>query len=441
MSVLIRQAKVVDPNSEFHNKVVDISLPLSSDKRQEKLEIKISEGNISSAILLDDEIVWEASKRSNDTEEGLYISPGFVDVFAEYCEPGFEHKETIASGLKAAAAGGFTDVLLSPNTNPVLSTKSIIQFVAQKAKNNVVNLHPLGAITQNIEGGSLAEMLDMHANGAVAFTDGWKPVQHANLMLKALEYAKSFNGVLLQIPLDASLSLGGLMHEGEISTRLGMEGIPVLAETILIHRDIELLRYTNSRLHITGVSTEAGVEMIRKAKKEGLNITCSITPYHCALTDEALQTYDSVYKVSPVLRTEQDRQALVAGLKDGTIDCIATHHRPQDWDAKSKEFEYASNGMNIQEIAFNVLLGAVENTIPLERIIDALAIRPRKIFGLSSLAIGNESTSFTLFSTNEFTNFTSEKVQSLSGNNPFIGKELKGKVIAIFNQNQFHINR
>ncbi|HTM65852.1 MAG TPA: dihydroorotase [Flavipsychrobacter sp.] len=421
MSVLIRQAKIVDPQSEFHNKVVDILIENGAVS------------NIASSLNITADQIVEAA--------GLYAASGFVDVFADYREPGYEHKETIATGLKAAAAGGFTDVLLSPNTNPAVSTKSIVQFIAQKAKGNIVSVHPLGSITQDIEGKALAEMLDMHANGAVAFTDGWKPVQNANLMLKALEYAKSFDGVLLEIPLDASLAAGGLMHEGAISTKLGMAGIPVLAETILIYRDLELLRYTDSKLHITGVSTAEGLAMIRGAKKEGLNVTCSVTPYHLALTDEALTTYNSVYKVTPVLRSKQDRKALIDGLKDGTIDCIASHHRPQEWDSKAKEFEYAGEGMNIQEIAFNIVLEAVENEVSVERLIDAFALRPRKIFGLPANGIEKGGKSFTLFTTEGKTQLAAEKVQSTSRNNPYIGKELKGKIVGIFNNDQLHLNQ
>jgi dihydroorotase len=421
MSVLIRQAKIVDPQSEFHNKVVDILIENGAVS------------NIASSLNITADQIVEAA--------GLYAASGFVDVFADYREPGYEHKETIATGLKAAAAGGFTDVLLSPNTNPAVSTKSIVQFIAQKAKGNIVSVHPLGSITQDIEGKALAEMLDMHANGAVAFTDGWKPVQNANLMLKALEYAKSFGGVLLEIPLDASLAAGGLMHEGAISTKLGMAGIPVLAETILIYRDLELLRYTDSKLHITGVSTAEGLAMIRGAKKEGLNVTCSVTPYHLALTDEALTTYNSVYKVTPVLRSKQDRKALIDGLKDGTIDCIASHHRPQEWDAKAKEFEYAGEGMNIQEIAFNIVLEAVGSEIPVERLVDAFAQQPRKIFGLPDGGIQKGGKSLTLFTTEGKTQLAAEKVQSTSRNNPYIGKELKGKIVGIFNNDQLHLNQ
>ncbi|KAK6024711.1 hypothetical protein OSTOST_09474, partial [Ostertagia ostertagi] len=254
---------------------------------------------------------------------GLTLSTGWVDLFADYCEPGYEHKETIASGLDAARAGGFTDVLLLPNTNPVIDSKSGVQALLQRVAGHTVRLHPLGAVSREIAGKALAEMLDMRAHGAIAFTDGWHPVQNSSLLLKALEYVKAFKGIILQMPVDTSLSAGGLMHEGEISTRLGMPGIPALAETLMVHRDIELVRYTGSRLHITGISAAESVAMIRAAKAEGLDVTCSVTPYHLALNDEALLQYSSLYKVTPPLRSEADRQALIEGLSDGTIDCIA----------------------------------------------------------------------------------------------------------------------
>ncbi|MBA3828746.1 MAG: dihydroorotase [Taibaiella sp.] len=374
--------------------------------------------------------------------EGLHVSAGWVDVFADYREPGYEHKETISSGLNAAAAGGFTDVFLTPNTEPVAAGKSVIQYILQKAQGHTTSVHPLGAVSQNAEGKVLAEMLDMHTHGAIAFTDGWKPVQNTNLFLKALEYAKAFNGVLLQIPVDNSLASGGLMHEGTVSTRLGMAGIPTLAETLFVHRDIELLRYTNGRLHITGLSSAESVAMIRRAKADGLDVTCSVTPYHLALTDEALAGYDSLYKVSPPLRTEADRQALIVGLADGTIDCIATHHRPHEWDAKAKEYEYAADGMNIQEVAFNVLLQATGNQVALGTLINALTTNPRRIFGLQQPVIAEGSpASLTLFSRYGDTVINRENKRSAGYNNPFAGILLPGSVIGIINNNNIHLNK
>ena len=432
MSVLIRQAKVIDHQSRFHDQVVDVSFDQSSSTGS-AISIIASKGG-KPAILVDDKVQWEGKPGS------LYISSGFIDIFADYREPGYEHKETIESGLKAAAAGGFTDVFLVPNTNPSVSTKSTVQYILQKANGGPVKIHPLGSITQGIEGKSLAEMLDMHANGAIAFSDGWKPVQNANLMLKALEYARSFDGVLLQLPVDDSLSSGGLMHEGIMSTRLGMAGIPVLAESIMIHRDIELLRYTDSKLHITGVSTAEGVGLIRRAKAEGLKVTCSVTPYHLALTDESLSGYDSAFKVTPVLRSEADRQALIAGLKEGTIDCVTSHHRPQEWDAKAKEFEYASDGMCVQELAFSIVYTAVGTEVPLERIIEAFTFQPANIFGLEHRSVEDSGTAFTVFTTAGPWTLLKEEVRSSSANNPFVGKDLQGKVLGIISQNQIRLN-
>lgn len=430
MQLHIRQAKVSDPASEFHNKVVDIII-------KDGIISKVSP----SAKKTGETTIEAGGKKVYASGKGvIYISPGWVDILADYAEPGHEQKETIKSGLAAAAKGGFTDVFLAPNTEPTVSTKSIIEFILKKASGNVVSLHPLGSVSQNIEGKNLAEMMDMQAHGAIAFSDGWKPVQNAGLMLKALEYIKAFNGTLIQIPEDASIATTGLMHEGIASTRLGMPGIPAEAETIIINRDLQLLRYTGSRLHFTGVSTAAGVDMIRKAKREKLNVTCSVTPYHLALTDESLNGYSSMYKVSPPLRSEKDRQALIKGLNDGTIDCITSHHRPHEWDAKAKEFEYASPGMNIQELAFNVTLQALGDKADLGRLTEAFSTRAREIFNMQQATIAKGSVAkLTIFTTAG--NYTPGKMASLSKNNPFLDKELPGKVAGIINNNNYHINQ
>ncbi len=418
MNVLLRQVKVCDPQSEFHNKTVDVS--------------------IENGIITDIAASLDTNADEIIEGENICVAPGFVDVFADYCEPGYEHKETIRSGLDAAAAGGYTQVLLAPNTQPTLSSKSAIEYVLQRAKGHAVQLLPLGAISQNIEGKELAEMLDMRAYGAVAFTDGWKPVQQSALMMKALEYVKAFNGIVIQIPVDSALSKGGLMHEGPNSTMLGMAGIPSIAETLMLHRDIELLRYTKSRLHVTGISAAASVDMVRKAKEEGLDITCSVTPYHLALNDDALKTYSSMYKVMPPLRSEEDRQALIAGLADGTIDCVASHHRPQDWDAKEKEFEYASDGMNLQENTFQVAYEAVKGVVSLERLVDAFSARPRAIFGLEAGSIAKDAKAeLTLFSLSAS---EATKRKSLSTNNPFAANSFSTSIVRTVN-NELHKNR
>lgn len=429
MQVIIRQATVTDQSSEFHNKTVDITIKDGTISK-----IATATKKTGGSIAVDGKTVYTAPKNTR-----IYVSAGWVDILADYCEPGYEQKETINTGLAAAAKGGYTDVLLAPNTEPAVSTKSSVEYILKKASGNAVSLHPLGSISKNIEGTHLAEMMDMRAHGAVAFSDGWQPIQNANLMLKALEYVKAFDGTLIQIPQDETIAATGLMHEGIVSTQLGMPGIPPEAETIIISRDLQLLSYTNSRLHFTGVSTAAGVDMIRKAKRQKLNVTCSVTPYHLALTDKDLSSYDSMYKVSPPLRSEKDRQALIKGLKDGTIDCIAAHHRPHEWDAKTKEFAYAAYGMNIQEVAFNIVWSAVADKVDIDRVIDAIAYQPRAIFGLPQQSVqkGNAA-SITVYTTKD--NTTLKTMSSAAKNNPFIDNTLSGKVIGIINNNSYHIN-
>jgi dihydroorotase len=422
MQVHICKARISDTRSQYHGKVMD--------------------------LLVEDGIITRIAASIKTTADvliaadGLCVSPGWVDVFADYREPGNEHKETIATGLAAAAAGGFTDVLLAPNTQPAVSSKSVVQYVQHKAAGSVVNLHPIGAATRNTEGKELAEMLDMRANGAIAFSDGWKPMQGSGIMLKVLEYVTAFDGVIMQIPVDAALSEGGLMNEGEVSTALGMAGVPELAETLMVYRDIELARYTGSRLHITGVSTAATVAMVRKAKADGLAVTCSVTPYHLAQTEDALRGYDSAWKVSPPLRGNDDRLALIAALTDGTIDCIATHHRPHEWDAKAKELEYAAEGMAIQESAAGILWEAIKNESDTDRLTHALSVAPRSIFGLPEAGIEKGSkASLTLFTTTGKHTLHKTQAKSAAFNNPWLGKEMSGKVIGIINNNKINLNK
>lgn len=408
MSLLIKNATISDPLSSFNGKQSDIlvrkgSIVSIGKNIKEKAARVIEGGNI-------------------------HVSPGWVDVLADYCDPGYEHRESVSSGLAAAAAGGFTDVLIVPNTQPVIATKSVLEYVKQKSKGHPVQLHVLGAVSRNIEGKDLAEMMDMHYSGAIAFSDGWQPVQHAGLMLKALEYVKALGGIIVQLPVQASLAAGGLMNEGETSVRLGMSGIPNIAESMLVQRDIELLRYTASRIHFSGVSTPESLALIRAAKKEGLDVTCSVTPYHLFFTEQALQQYESIYKVEPPLRTEAERKQLVKALTDGTIDCIATHHRPQDWDAKTKEFEYAQPGMIGQETCFAMLRAAAPKVAP-ARWAELLSINPRKIFGLPQATIAEGApASLTVFDPDASWTYTAAAKQSLGINSPWIGAELTGKV-------------
>lgn len=414
MRVLIKQAKIIQAASPLHNQVMDI---LMEDNTIVSIAKQIDEAGAEKII----------------SEKELIFSPGWVDLMADYAEPGYEYKEGIKNGLGVAAKGGFTDVVIVPNTQPSISNKAAVQFALQQAQGAPAKLHVLGSISNNIEGKDLAEMLDMHEQGAVGFTDGWKPLQNAALMLKALEYVKAFKGILVQIPMDSTIASNGLMHEGVHSTQLGMAGIPTIAETILLQRDIDLLRYTQSRLHISGVSCAASIAIIKQAKAAGLAITCDTTPYHLLFTDSALTSYNSLYKVMPPLRSEEDRQALIAALKDGTIDCIASHHRPQDWDAKQKEFEYASYGMAVQEYSFAALYAEFEKELSIERWMDLFANNARCIFNLPYQIIQEgASGNFSVVSLQHPNKLQIENGQSKSNNMPFDTWSCNAKVITTF---------
>ncbi len=361
-----------------------------------------------------------------------------MDLFADFCDPGQEHKEDLISGSNAAASGGFTDVCLIPNTQPAITNKSSVDYI--KSKSALVNLHPIGAVSNQLEGKDLAEMYDMKRAGAVAFSDGIKPVQQAGLLLKAMQYVKAFDGVIIQVPEDTSISKNGLMHEGVTSTQLGMQGKPSIAESIQIQRDIELLQYTGSNIHFTGISTKKSVDLIRQAKKQGLHVTCSVTLYHLLFTDKQLETYDSTYKVFPPLRTETDRNALIRAIEDGTIDCITTHHSPQDWDAKNVEFEYAKPGMIGLQTLLSMLLQVSEN-IQLEKWISLLTEKPRTILGLPlpEISEGNQAC-LTIFNTEEKWVLNEKSNRSKSANSPYFNHEMKGKVLAVVNNNQLYTN-
>ncbi len=411
-SVILRQVRVWHPTSPLHGKVSDFLLD--------------EKGALSG--LPEGETVGDFPEMSL---EDAWISAGWTDLFADYREPGQEHKETLLSGMAAAEQGGFAHVGLLPNTQPPADNRGAIENSQRYNFRKTVDLLPYGAISQKLEGKALAEMLDMRAGGAVGFTDGWKPVQNPGLLLKALEYVKAFDGLIIQFPADEALAKGGLMHEGLMSTRLGMAGIPEIAETLAVHRDIEILRYTGSRLHLSGVSTAASVELIRQAKADGLALTCSVTPYHLLLTDEALADYDSAWKLSPPLRPEKDRQALIAALADGTIDAVTSHHRPQDWDAKIKEFEYAAEGLAIQEVLFPLLQKAVGDAVSTDRLLAALTEGPRRVLGLPEKSFEN-SGKWTVFSPTGETVLDRKNAHSKAFNNPFLGQPLPGKVFGIF---------
>ena len=420
MKILLRKVLIADSNSSLNNLIKDIL---------------IENGKIA---LIADSIV---DKADEVIEESDYIvSPGWVDTFSHFCDPGYEYKETLETGAAAASAGGFTDVFVLPNTLPIVESKSQVEYIVQKSKSLPANIYPLGAITKNIEGKDLAEMYDMHASGAIAFSDGLVPVQTSGLLLKALQYVKAFEGILIQVPIDKSIGTHGLMNEGIVSTRLGLPGLPAIAEEIIVKRDIDLLKYTGSKLHISGISTAVSLEAIAEAKKEGLTISCSVTPYHLYFSDEDLMDYDTNLKVNPPLRSKEDRLALREGIVNGTIDCIASHHLPQNWDNKTCEFEYAKAGMIGLETAFAVV-NSVLPELSNNQLVKIFSTTARTIFNLPAIIIEEGADAeLTLFSRNGTTILTKENIKSKSHNSPFVQKELKGKVIGTITKGNIYLN-
>ena len=365
------------------------------------------------------------------SDNDLIVSPGWMDSMAHFCDPGEEHRETLISGALAAAAGGFTDVLILPNTHPTLDTGASIRAIRQRSSTLPVTIHSMGAISAACEGHQLAEMYELDHEGVLAFSDGLHPVQDSGLLLKAMQYVLPTGKPIIQLPDDRRIAPKGHMHEGIISTQLGIPARPSLQEELMVYRDIELLQYTGSRLHLTGISTRKSVAMIRSAKQQGLTLSASCSPWHLLYCDDDLQTYDTLLKLNPPLRTADDRHALLEGLLDGTIDTVASHHIPQHLDTKRCSFEEASFGAESLETVFPILLATVKD---LDKIMSLLTTMPRTIFGLTQpvIDIGNKAV-LTIFDTTSIYTFDQTYIHSKSANNPLIDKSLHGRVHGIVN--------
>ena len=425
MNLLIKSAKIIDSNSKHHKKIMDVFIKNGKIEKISK-SIKSCKESVASGK----EIEFAANN--------LHLSPGWFDLHANFSEPGNEQKETLESGSNAAKKGGFTGVMIMPNTTPSLDNKGMIKYILNASKGNIVDLLPAGNLTKNQEGNDIVEMHDMNKAGCLAFTDDKYSIKRNEVLKIAMLYSKDCNALIMNYPNENSIANDGYMHEGNVSTKLGLKGIPALAEEMMVDRDISICEYTNSRFHLSYLSTKKSVEKVKKAKAKGLNITADVVLHNLFLTDEAVNNFDTRYKVMPPLRTAKDNKALIKALKDGTIDIITTDHSPQDEEHKKIEFDNAADGIIGLESAFGLLGKHLLPHLELSQLIDKIAINPRKILGINQATLTEGNTAnITLFNPDLEWEFTKGDIKSKSNNTPFVGEKLKGKALAIFNNGKF----
>ncbi|MDG2432075.1 dihydroorotase [Flavobacterium sp.] len=411
MKLILRSAKIIDSTSPFHNSIVDLL---------------INDGII-------DTIASSITNNENIEElklDNLHVSEGWFDSSVSLGEPGFEDRETIANGLVVAAKSGFTAIALQPNSYPVIDNQAQVNFVSNKANGYATQLYPIGSLTKEAAGLDMAELYDMKNAGAIAFGDYNKSIENANLLKIALQYVQDFDSLVIAFPQDEKIKGQGVANEGIVSTSLGLKGIPNLAEELQIARNLFLLEYTGGKLHIPTISTAKSVALIREAKAKGLAVSCSVSVHHLVLTDEKLEGFDTRFKVAPPLRTEVDRQALLAGVLDHTIDLITSDHNPIDIEHKKMEFDMAKNGTVGLESAF----GALMTVLPLETIVEKFTAR-KTLFQIERASINiGEKANMTLFTPEGDGVFTKAAILSKSKNSAFLGQKTTGKVYGIINQ-------
>ncbi|NQV53736.1 MAG: dihydroorotase [Flavobacteriales bacterium] len=364
--------------------------------------------------------------------KGMYLLPGLVDVQCHSGEPGFEDKEDLISLTRAARAGGFTDLFILPSTYPVIDSKSAVSFITKNAGHSGVTMHALGAISKDLKGEELSEMYDMFRSGARGFTDGKYPINDVNMMKRALYYVKNFRGIVFSFPNDERVAPGGMVNESPANTSLGLKSTPVLAEELMLNRDIYLLRYSDSRMHVATISSEGSVKLLAQAKKEKLDITAGVGLANLLFNEDVLNSFDTNYKTNPPLRSEKDRKALIQALKTGTIDMIVTDHTPEVIENKDVEFDQAHNGMTMLETALAAYQTTLSDDLDIDTFVEALSLRPRKRFGLEMPALEEGAAfQFTLFDPKKEWVYEAKGKHSKASNSPYLGKQLRGQVIEI----------
>lgn len=416
--------------------------PVSKDHKGDKtVDIRIEDGII---IEIADQLELESGEELQDFD-GAYISPGWMDMHIHLREPGYEHKETIKTGCDAAAFGGFTAVACMPNTNPATHTRDVVEYIIKKAEDLAVDVHPIACVTKNREGKSIAEMGDMKDGGAVAFSDDGDPIYDSQVMRVALEYSSMLGMPIINHEEDLALSRPGHMNEGKVSTRLGLDGTPGIAEETMIARDILLAEYTGGHIHVAHISTANAVDLVRQAKKKGINVTTEVCTHHFDLTDEEIDRrhFDTNCKMHPPLRTQEDVDAMVEGLVDGTIDVICTDHAPHSIEEKEVEFIYAPNGIIGLETAWSISNKRLykEGKLNLQQLVEKLSYNPRSILNLDELKLEEGAkANLTIFNTDEEWVFDAKNVRSKSKNSPYIDNTLVGRAVAIYNKGKLVIN-
>jgi dihydroorotase len=409
-AIVLKNGRVVDPAANF-DRVTDVL---------------ISDGVIAAV---------EPGTRAEGARiidcAGKVVSPGFIDLHVHLREPGHEYKEDLASGARAAAAGGFTTVCCMPNTTPPNDNRSVTELIVQRAREAAcVRVYPIGAISKGLKGESLAEIGEMKDAGIIAVSDDGMPVMNGDLMRRALEYARTFGLTVVQHAEDKNLAAGGVMNEGPAATRAGLRGQPAAAESVMVARDLELVALTGARYHVAHISTAAAVNAVRLAKRSGLPVTAEVTPHHLALTDVACCGYDTATKVAPPLRSEADRQAVIAGLVDGTIDCIATDHAPHAAQEKDLEFDQAAFGMIGLETALGLGLKLVaDQQLTLLQLVARFTVNAARVFGLPSGTLQRGAAAdVTVFDPEAEWYVDPARFRSKSRNSPFRGWSLRGRV-------------
>ncbi|MDG1031915.1 MAG: dihydroorotase [Flavobacteriaceae bacterium] len=415
MNIILKSAKVINVESKHNGSKQDI---LISEGKIKKIGSSISDKNAKTISV-----------------KNLHVSIGWFDSSVSFGEPGYEERETLLNGADVAAKSGFTDLLLNPSTKPVLDNQTDISFIKSKSSNSSCNIHPLGALTLSSESKDLAELFDMKNSGAVGFYDFKKPILNSNLLKTALLYSQSFKSVIMSFPQDSSVAKGGLINEGSISVNYGIKGIPNFAEEIQIARDLHILEYTGGKLHIPTISTKKSLELIKKAKSKGLNVTCSVAVHNLIFNDKKLKDFDTRFKVLPPLREEKDRIALVNGIKSGLIDMVTSDHLPIDLENKKTDIENAKYGT----IGLESFFGSLLSLFDLNQTIEILS-KGREIFNIEKpkLEVGSKA-SLSLFTINDY-EFSKADILSKSRNSAFLGMKMKGKPIGIINGNKITIN-